>query len=137
MNRQEEIFAGKVCPYCNEKTEYVDSSCIYGRSYGMIYICRPCDAYVGVHKGTDDALGRLANSELRHWKKEAHAMFDPLWRRKMEQGFSKKKARGKAYKWLSEQMGIDIKLTHIGMMDIEQCKRVVELCSEWSFVKVK
>ena len=31
----------------------------------MIYICKPCDAYVGVHKGTDKALGRLANKELR------------------------------------------------------------------------
>ena len=30
-------------------------------------------AYVGVHKGTDKPLGRLANAELRYWKKRAHA----------------------------------------------------------------
>lgn len=59
------IFKGKVCPYCKEQTEYVDSACIYGKSYGMIYLCRKCDAYVGVHKGTNKALGRLANKELR------------------------------------------------------------------------
>lgn len=45
-----EIITGKVCPYCGKPTEYVDSSVIYGRSYGMIYLCRDCRAYVGVHK---------------------------------------------------------------------------------------
>ena len=68
----DEIIAGKICPYCGKPTEYVDSSIIYGRSYGMIYLCRDCRAYVGVHKGTDQALGRLANAELREAKKEAH-----------------------------------------------------------------
>lgn len=126
------LYVGKICPYCGGNTEYVDSSCVYGRTYGMIYICKPCDAYVGVHKGTDKALGRLANNELRYWKKEAHAKFDPLWQRKMTKGFSKKEARGSAYKWLSEQMGLHIDLTHIGMMDVEQCKRVVELCGAWA-----
>lgn len=35
-----EILTGKICPYCGKPTEYVDSSIIYGRSYGMIYLCR-------------------------------------------------------------------------------------------------
>lgn len=68
----DEIFTGKICPYCGKPTEFVDSSVIYGRSYGMIYLCRDCRAYVGVHKGTNQALGRLANAELRDAKKEAH-----------------------------------------------------------------
>lgn len=29
-----EILTGKVCPYCGKAAEYVDSSIIYGRSYG-------------------------------------------------------------------------------------------------------
>lgn len=33
------ILSGKICPYCGNRTEYVDSSVIYGRSYGMIYLC--------------------------------------------------------------------------------------------------
>lgn len=74
----DEIFTGKICPYCGKPTEYVDSSVIYGRSYGMIYLCRDCRAYVGVHKGTDQALGRLANAELRKAKKEAHFYFDQI-----------------------------------------------------------
>ena len=43
-----------VCPYCGRVAKYVDSSVIYyGHSYGMAYLCRPCNAYVGVHSGTD------------------------------------------------------------------------------------
>lgn len=125
------VMAGKVCPYCSSSTQYIDSAEIYGRSYGMVYICRPCDAYVGVHRGTDDALGRLANRELREWKKAAHAHFDPLWRKKMSQGIEKNVARTSAYGWLSQQLGIDRDLTHIGMMDVEQCKAVVELCKKY------
>ena len=56
------------CDYCGRETEYVDSKVIYGKSYGKIYLCRNCMAYVGVHKGTDKPLGRLANAELRKRK---------------------------------------------------------------------
>lgn len=55
-----------VCPYCGRVAKYVDSSVIYyGHSYGMAYLCRPCNAYVGVHSGTDRPKGSLANAELR------------------------------------------------------------------------
>jgi hypothetical protein len=57
----DEILSGKICPYCKAKTSFVDSSLIYNKSYGMIYICFECDAYVGCHKGTDKAKGSLAN----------------------------------------------------------------------------
>lgn len=89
----------------------------------MIYVCIPCDAYVGVHKGTDKALGRLADLELRHWKKEAHSHFDPIWKTGLL-------PRAGAYVWLSNKMNLHIDLTHIGMMDVEQCKKVIELCNE-------
>ena len=56
------------CDYCGRQAEYVDSKVVYGKSYGMMYLCRNCMAYVGVHKGTDKPLGRLANAELRYWK---------------------------------------------------------------------
>src|ERR1044072_1392050 len=77
---------GKTCPYCNRPTQYVDSKRVYTKSYGMIYLCEPCGAWVGVHRGTNVALGRLANRELRKWKKDAHKYFDPLWQKKMRQG---------------------------------------------------
>lgn len=128
-----EILTGKICPYCGKPTEYVDSSIIYGRSYGMIYLCRDCRAYVGVHKGTDRALGRLANAELREAKKEAHYYFDQIAKTSLINRIWKKHIpntsnRNKAYLWLSNQLGIPHEICHIGMFDVENCKRVVELC---------
>lgn len=52
-----------ICPYCGRVAKYVDSSVIYyGHSYGMAYLCRPCNAYVKWQAGK---LGRDINpSEL-------------------------------------------------------------------------
>jgi hypothetical protein len=131
MDKQQ-LFSGKICPYCGNETIFVDSAQVYhGKSYGMIYLCRPCQAWVGVHRGTNQALGRLANAELRRWKQKAHACFDPLWKRKMEKGFTKKEARKAGYRWLSIEMNLPFEETHIGMFDVEQCQKVVELCTPY------
>lgn len=114
------------CPYCGKRSEYVDSKAVYyKRSYGMIYLCRPCDAYVGVHKGSDKPLGRLANAELRKWKHAAHVAFDPLWERGRFRG-----RRNSAYHWLARQMGLPPESTHIGMFDVAECKRVIQICQQ-------
>ena len=113
------------CNYCGKPAHYVDSAIVYnGRSYGMIYFCPDCDAYVGVHKGTDRPKGSLANSELRGWRRGAHEAFDQLWRG------NRHVTRKKAYKWLSKQMRLPEDLTHIGMFDVDQCKEVIRLCKE-------
>lgn len=113
------------CPYCGRKAEYVDSKLIYGKSYGMAYWCRPCDAYVGVHKGTDKPLGRLANAELRRWKMAAHKVFDPLW----QYGHFKHQ-RNAAYAWLAERMQLPREKTHIGMFDVGQCQQAIKIINE-------
>jgi hypothetical protein len=43
------LMSNPICPYCNQESQFVDSSVIYGKSYGMIYLCSDCDAYVGCH----------------------------------------------------------------------------------------
>ncbi len=119
------------CPYCEQPAKLVDSQIIYGRSYGMAWFCKPCDAWVGCHKNskTHAPLGRLANAELRDWKKKAHAVFDLLWQRKMRRDkCTKGKARKAAYGWLAKQLEITVKDCHIGMFNIEKCKKVVEAC---------
>lgn len=111
------------CPYCGHKVNLVDSKIVYGRSYGMIYLCSwfpVCDAYVGVHKGTNKPLGRLANAELREWKKKAHASFDPLWK-------TKKLSRSGSYLFLQDLMGVTGDKAHIGMFDVPECKKVVKM----------
>lgn len=124
--RVKQILAGNICPYCGRPTELVDSAEVYhGYSFGPIYICRPCDAYVGCHKGTTRALGRVANAELRYWKHQAHEAFDKLWK-----GDTKVMDRGMCYEFLSEELEIPPEYTHIGMFKVETCKRVVEICNK-------
>lgn len=110
------------CDYCGRRAEYVDSKVMYGKSYGMIYLCRNCMAYVGVHKGTDKPLGRLANAELRYWKKAAHAVFDPLWQRGRFKGH-----RNAAYGWLAQKMCIPVEACHIGMFDVTRCRKAIQV----------
>ena len=119
------------CPYCGKRAEFVDSAEIYhGKSYGMIYLCRQCDAYVGCHGNGDTPKGRLANAELRRWKIAAHAAFDPLWK------YGKfKHRRNAAYAWLAGKMGLPQEKTHIGMFDVAECQRVIGICTEERNVK--
>lgn len=131
------IARGLICPYCEGPSVKVDSAVVYGTSYGPIRICFSCQAWVGFHPGGKTALGRLANHELRQWKKRAHDCFDPLWKRKARlNNLPPNVARSQAYRWLSRKMGTRLKYTHIGMFDLEQCKQVVELCREYHRPKV-
>ena len=108
------------CPYCGKTAELVDSIEIYGRSYGMVYLCRECDAYVGCHPGTDKPLGRLANRELRMWKMRAHSAFDLLWK-------CRHMRRQQAYAWLAEKLDIPTEQCHIGMFDVDMCQKVIDV----------
>lgn len=126
------------CDYCGKPAKLIDSALLYGMSYGMVWSCDPCGAYVGCHKNSKNhiPLGRLANPELRMWKRKAHAYFDPLWQRKMEmQGCAKNVARQAGYKWLSKMLNIPAEKCHIGMFDVETCRKVVEVCSEYGVKK--
>lgn len=122
-----------ICPYCNEEALLVDSAEVYnGTSYGMIWLCRDCDAYVGCHKNSKRhaPLGRLANKKLRLLKRQAHSAFDRLWKRKMiRDDCSKKEARQAGYTWLAKQLGIQVKECHIGMFDEELCRQAIKVCN--------
>lgn len=124
-----------ICPYCGAAAELVGGDVIYPHrpdlSDKRFWRCAPCDAWVGTHAGSKRAvpLGRLATEDLRRAKGKAHAAFDRLWKAKQQRdGCSMDAARGSAYAWLSEQMDIPFAETHIGMFDVAQCERVVELC---------
>jgi hypothetical protein len=114
------------CPYCDGDAQLVWGDRIYPRRRDLFaaqfYLCIPCDAYCGCHPGSTRPLGRLANAELRKAKMEAHAAFDPTWRGH--------RSRSGAYAWLAEQLGIERKDCHIGMFDVEMCRKVVEVCTD-------
>ena len=124
-----DIISGKTCPYCGKPTELIDSAEIYsGTSYGYIYVCRPCNAYVGCHHGTTHSFGRLANEELRQYKHCAHEIFDLIWQ-------NKHKSRFNAYTWLQQQLHLDRRYTHIGMFDTDYCKIVIERSRDYILKK--
>lgn len=126
------ILVGEKCPYCSSLIQKVDSSIIYGKSYGMVYICQRfpiCDAYVGCHRRSGKPLGRLANKELRAWKVNAHDAFDPLWK-------SGDMTRTEAYSWLAGKMEMDERDCHIGMFDVKECREVVRIMKEFYFTEV-
>ena len=109
-----------LCPYCNALAELVSDSEVYRRGYGgLIYLCRPCKAWVGCHKGGKKPLGRLADAELRQLKIRGHELFDPLWKRA---GRSKRSA---AYRWLAEGTGIPLEECHFGMMDVDRAQKAI------------
>ncbi len=128
-----EILTARICPYCGKRPLLVDSEVIYGtgKNFGKLWACMACNAWVGCHKGTTKPLGRLANDELRKCKVEAHAWFDPLWKKKEKQGFSRMEARNQAYIWLAFEMQIDRDICHIGMFDADQCKKAIEICQRY------
>lgn len=141
MTEAIEILTGKKCQYCKNNTEYIDSIEIYGKSHGMLYICRPCKAYVGVHKGTDKALGIVANSTLREMKSMAHSYFDQIAKSERindiwPEVIPNISNRKKAYKWLSLQLNIPEEFCHIGMMDIEGCARIIEISKKALKIKL-
>lgn len=115
------------CDYCHKPARLTTGREIYSRRMELwrkkIWFCSPCQAWVGCHDGTEKPLGRLANAELRQAKIQAHAAFDPLWQRG---GMS----RREAYGLLSAKMGIPREDTHIGMFDLEQCRKVIEVLRE-------
>lgn len=121
------------CHYCEGKVpllRFGDEGYPYRKDFGPTFTCVPCQAWVGCHPGTEKPLGRLADAQLRAAKQAAHAAFDPLWKRVVDVGAaSKTKARKTAYRWLAAQLGISPRHTHMGHMDLEQCRRVIEICN--------
>lgn len=129
-----EATVGSKCPYCQSEVLFSKSSeFIYKKDFGSVYYCSKfpsCNAFVGCHKITGRALGRLADGELREFKKQAHYHFDEIWKEEFEKG--QKNARSLRYEWLSKELKIPIEETHIGMFDVETCKLVIELCKPYA-----
>lgn len=110
------------CQYCDNEAVWVENKEIYGRNYGksyMTWLCKPCDAYVGCHNNTKQSKGSLANRELRELRKQAHALFDPLWK-------ETDRARGSAYAWLVKNTGVQ----HIGESSKEEALKVIEFLNQ-------
>jgi hypothetical protein len=120
------------CSYCQQRARLTNGKAIYPHRPDLwdkwFWLCGPCEAYVGCHKGGDGTkpLGRLANAELRAAKGQAHAAFDRLW----QLWPPREGERRRVYTWLANKLGIDRKHCHIGEFDVETCRRVISICQE-------
>lgn len=106
MNNIDVIPPITCCRYCNAAVVCVSTLEFYGRDSGAhVYKCTGCDAYVGTHKGTRIPLGTLVNKELRELRRQAHTIFDPMWKDGLI-------LRHSAFRRLSEFMGTGRKETY-------------------------
>ena len=114
------------CPYCGSEPVLKEAEEIYGKPYGRVWVCSKwpeCSALVSCHRHTSRPMGTLANSELRKLRHRTHEVFDYWW-----QAYTTWQ-RPKAYSVLAHAMGMTRKECHIGLMNEQQCKRVIELCT--------
>ena len=117
------------CPYCGcERIMLTTNDRLYGRKFFTagncnIYLCPMCNASVGTHPDGKTPLGRLADKELKTLKKQAHALFDPLWR-------TGARSRNQAYKWLAKKLGIPVKACHFGHFDKAMLSKSIAILSK-------
>lgn len=109
-----------ICPYCKSHALLVDSKVIYGKSYGNLWLCEPCKAYVGCVRGTDTPLGIPANARTRAERQVAHKWLDMIWKNK-ERGFS----RSSVYLWLAGKMNMTSQECHIARFGYDQCREAL------------
>lgn len=121
-----EIEKGLMCPYCLVGSVIAEARSVSKNlKSGRVRMCPQCGAYVTCHRGTDTAMGRLANSNLRKLRWEAHRWFDAVWKNKL------KKSRYNAYSWLALRLDMNKDKVHIGLFDEGQCNKVIDICSRY------
>lgn len=108
------------CRYCHGNVVLTANDVIYGNTYGdwpYVYLCKQCDAYVGLHPATDIPLGTLANKALRRKRLQTKGAFYAYLQ-------NAKLTRDAGYKWLSARTGIPPAECHFGHFDIEECDAI-------------
>ena len=129
------------CSNCGSKNiRYTSNAEIYnGKQYGngYCYLCDDCKASVGVHDTKSKIpLGRFATKEMKLLKMKCHAKFDPLWKK---YNFKRKDCYG----WLASKLGLMMRETHFGWLDIEYLNKSLEILENidfkdvWEYVKNK
>ena len=128
--KEELVFSGKWCWYCDCETEQVTGVEVYPHRpdlHGRLFFrcVSSHDHYVGRYHGSGKSYGIIADADLRKLKMEGHKHFDQLWAEGPNKRFESRQA---AYDWLSKQMNIPIERTHFGMFFPELCRQAIEIC---------
>lgn len=121
-----------ICPYCGRRAVLRPAEYVYGSRNivpgSRLYVCSNypagCDAYVGVHEGSNNPKGILADGNLRNKRIQAHRAFDRLWK-------SRLMTRSQAYGWLAFQLGIEPVEAHIGYFSDYYCEQTIAECEKF------
>lgn len=119
-----------VCNLCEGHVEYVSNAAIYGRQYGsgFCYRCTACGAYVGTHRSRPkEAIGILADAEMRDWKKRCHEAFDAFWKTTKEP----QRRRSNLYIRLAGEMRLEVQGCHFGYFGVTQLKAAYKIIQRW------
>lgn len=114
------------CPYCGKTAVLRKASYVYkDRALEeYLYVCSDypeCDSYVGVHAGTFEPKGSLANGDLRHKRIETHKLFDAIWKNGIF-------TRANAYRWIQDIFCLTDAQAHIGQFSEYRCDLLMQEC---------
>ena len=114
------------CNLCSGRVMYTSNADIYGKEYGSgkCYLCTSCRAYVGTHvPRPKEALGLLADRNMRKGKMMCHEIFDSKWKNKNKA----KRKRNELYYWLARQLDISREDCHFGYFDITTLRKAYRI----------
>ena len=129
-----------LCQHCNQPAKLVGGDAVYPHRPDLyhlnFWLCEPCQAFVGCHPVSKHlngdgktALGRPANAEVRKARSAVHRYFDP---QHLEGYWS----RREAYERLGQLMKLEPEDCHIGMFDLQQCTKALELVRKPSLWRI-
>jgi len=113
------------CHRCDGAVRLVSNDEIYGRQCGdwpYAYLCTECQAYVGLHRGTDLPLGIMADRATINARRAAKIQFMRL----THEHFGGN--RTAAYQWLSQALEIAPANCHFGMFTRQQAEAAGRAC---------
>ena len=113
-----------------------------------IWICDDlCGAYVTCHPGTNVPLGTPARAELRRARQVLHKnMIDALWKTAHLSGAYvdvsnpkriQRHARVRVYEFLADRLGIEREACHVGLFDLETCRRAWRSLNGVTYLEVR
>lgn len=108
------------CPECGDDMVLRNSQ--YGPFYGCINYPM-CKATHSAHKDNGKPLGTPTDKETRMWRQKAHASFDRFWKK---WGYK----RCESYVLMQSMMQLPPDEAHIGLFDMEQCKKLIKLVED-------
>ena len=122
-----------LCNICGGPVVYTSNAIIYGREYGTgkCYYCTKCNAFVGTSKNKpDEALGILADKEIRNLRQRCHSKFDAWWFN-IKNKRKRRIARIELYDRLAKELDIYREECHFGYFDAEELHKALSIIETW------